>query len=50
MEEMRVAKKHFGDTETERAMTDSDKVIEDKINLSLKRNRSISKEYYKKEK
>jgi len=35
MEEMREAKKHFGDTETERAMTDSDRVIEDKINLSL---------------
>ena len=33
MEEMKMAKRHFGDTE--RAMTDSDRVIEEKINLSL---------------
>ncbi len=35
MEEMREAKRHFGNTE--RAMIDSDRVIEDKINLSLKK-------------
>lgn len=35
MDEMRVAKKHFGDTE--RAMVDSDRVIEEKINLSLEK-------------
>jgi len=37
MEEMREAKKHFGDTETERAMVDSDRVIEEKIKLSLEK-------------
>lgn len=35
MDEMRVAKKHFGDTE--RAMVDSDRVIEEKINRSLEK-------------
>ncbi len=35
MEEMREAKKHFGDTE--RALIDSDRVIEEKINLSLEK-------------
>ena len=48
MKKMKMAKRHFGNTETERAMVDSDRVIEEKIKLSLERNRSISKEYYKK--
>ena len=35
MEEMQMAKRHFGDTEG--AMRNSDRIIEEKINLSLKR-------------
>lgn len=36
VEELQMAKKHFGDTES--AMSDSDKIIEEKIKLSLKKN------------
>jgi len=48
VEEIREAKKHFGDTETERAMTDSDRVIEEKINLSLEKKTLLANFHRKK--
>jgi len=48
MEEMREAKKHFGDAVTERAMTDSDRVIEEKINLSLEKKTLLTNFHRKK--